>query len=99
MYMRQHPKIKGIAIGGRMHTISLFVDDIILILTDVLSSLASVQQALRLFNAISYYKVNETKSYLLGLGLPDKVLVITSHIVERKWYSISRKPLHLKFPN
>lgn len=67
-YIRQHPNIKGFQVRGRMHTISLFEDNIILMLTDVTTSLASVHQALQMFIDRSYYKVNETKSYILGLG-------------------------------
>lgn len=40
-----------------------------MVLTDVESSLASVKSALELFNRVSYYKVNESKSYILGVGI------------------------------
>lgn len=72
-YIRQHPNITGFSINSRMHIISLFADDIILMLTNVTSSLGSVHQALQMFNTLSYYKGNETKSYMLGLGLSSEV--------------------------
>lgn len=49
-YIHPHPQISGFLMQHRMHTISLFADDIILILTDVEISLPSVQSALQLFN-------------------------------------------------
>lgn len=39
-------------------------------LTDVEKSLASVSQSLCMFNRLSYYKVNKSKSYILGLNVP-----------------------------
>lgn len=44
MYIRHHPDIKGFHIRGTTHTISLIPDNIILVLTDVKTSLASVHQ-------------------------------------------------------
>lgn len=38
-------------------------------MTEVNSSLAAAHEVLNLFNRISYYKVNESKSYILGLGI------------------------------
>lgn len=38
-------------------------------MTEVDSSLAAAHEALNMFNSVSYYKVNENKSYVLGLGI------------------------------
>ena len=71
-YIRSHPQISGFMVGGVQHTISLFADDIILMLTNVETSLASAHQVLQLFTTVSYYKVNETKSHILGVGIPAR---------------------------
>lgn len=71
-YIRSHPQIEGFLIGNRTHTKSLFVDNIILMLTKAESSLALVYSALRLFTRISYYKVNNIKLYTSKLDLGVK---------------------------
>lgn len=64
-----HKVVKGIAAGGEPHTIPLFADDIILTLDDPLHSLPVVHQILNNFNLVSFYKVNETKSNILGINI------------------------------
>lgn len=66
--IHKHSQISDFLVQKRTHTISLFADDIILMLTNPEQSL--VHSALQLFNKVSYYKVNETKSYILDLGVP-----------------------------
>lgn len=72
-YIRTEPYIKGFSIRNSTHTISLFADDIILMLTEVEDSLTSVHSALQMFNKVYYYKVNEGKSYILGLGIDSSM--------------------------
>lgn len=69
IYIRTHPNIKGFPICKHTHSISLFADDIVMIMTEAGPSLAATQEALTLFNQVSYYKVNDSKSYILGLGI------------------------------
>lgn len=59
-YIHDHPQITGYNCHNSAQTISLFADDVILMLMDVETSLASVHQVLKMFNGISYYKVNNT---------------------------------------
>lgn len=73
IYIRTHPNIKVSPAGTSDHSISLFADDIIMILNEVECSLAVAHGALVLFNKISYYKVNESKSHILGLGIDDSL--------------------------
>lgn len=56
----------------RFHKISLFADDVILILTNPTSSLAEVQSILNWLSKVSYYKVNTTKSFILDIKLDAK---------------------------
>lgn len=72
IYIRAHTGITGFSAGGTDHTISLFADDVIMILTEVEPSLAVAHEALFMFNRISYYKVNESKSQILGIGIDDQ---------------------------
>lgn len=54
IYIRNHPDIKGFPAGDTVHTISLFADDIIMIMTEVHSSLPAAHETLDIFNHISY---------------------------------------------
>lgn len=67
--VRQTDKINGFKVGDIEHKINLFADDVILMITNLRSSLASVQILLKKFSDVSYYKVNKHKSYILELGL------------------------------
>lgn len=58
-YIRNHLQISGFSTHNSSHVISLFADDVILMLTDVEKSLALIHQVLQMFSRISYYKVNE----------------------------------------
>lgn len=60
-YVRTHPDIRGFSIGDREHRISLFANNVILMLTDPEEALVAVHSSLSLFNLVSYYKVNDSK--------------------------------------
>lgn len=68
-HVRSNPSITGLTVGKISHKISLFADDVILILTNPTSSLAEVQKLLKWFGQVSYYKLNTTKSHILDLKL------------------------------
>lgn len=56
-------------------------------LTNPEISLPSIHEALQTFNKVSYYKVNKTKSYILNLGIPEKL----SHDLAQKFPHIWKK--------
>lgn len=62
-------KIAGIFIADQKHKVSLFADDVILMVTDPTNSLPEIQKMLAWFSDISNYTVNENKSYILNLGV------------------------------
>lgn len=68
-HVRSNPLITGLTIGKTPHNISLFADDVILILTDPTRSLAEVQKTLDWLGKVSYYRLNTTKSHILDLKL------------------------------
>lgn len=73
-------QISGVTIGHREHKVNLFADNLILILSMPTPSLEAVQLRLKDFGSISYYKVNDSKSSILGLNVPPDVQsFITSH--------------------
>lgn len=62
--------ITGFQFSSSSHTINLFADDVILILTNSATSLPQAHEILTTFGEVSYYKVNFTKSLILDLGVP-----------------------------
>lgn len=96
IYIRTHPHIKGFPSGEGCHTISLFTDDIILIMTDVESSLAAAHETLAMFNHISYYKVSDSKSHILGLGINQTLQTKQEMQYTYSWNTISRYHLDRK---
>lgn len=68
-HIRSHPNISGLITGNVHHKISLFADDVILILTNPSGSLAEVQKLLNWFSSVSYYKVNTSKSFILDVNI------------------------------
>lgn len=71
--IRTQTTISGFQFGSKPHVINLFADDVILLLTNPLTSLPPVHELLRNFGKISYCKVNFTKSLILNLGVPKTV--------------------------
>lgn len=72
-HVRSNPLLTGVTIGKTSHKISLFADDVILVLTNPNSSLPEAQKLLDWFGRISYYKLNVTKSHIL-----DKQHIVTA---------------------
>lgn len=53
-HIRQNPSITGFEIGRQAHKMNLFVDDVILMLTNPTSSMIAVQKTLQWFSRLSY---------------------------------------------
>lgn len=66
-----HKSISGIQVAGQEYKITLFANDIILTLTDLAPSLSAVTEVLNIFNTCSYCKVNDAKSNILNVGIPE----------------------------
>lgn len=68
--IRSHPSITGLFIAGKEHKISIFTDNVMLMLSSPKTSLSETQKLLHLFSAMSYFKLNATKSQILGINIP-----------------------------
>lgn len=68
-----HPKILGIKIGHTDNKIGLNADDVIISLSNPISSLPLVSNLLQNFSTLSLYKVNTSKSQMLPIYLPKKI--------------------------
>lgn len=65
--------ILDITIGERMHKIGLYADDAIISLTDPINSLPELHHTLDFFSRASLYKINYSKSSMLGIGLDQHI--------------------------
>lgn len=65
--IRSHHYITDIKFNSRSHVTNLFADNVILKLTDPLTSLPHAHQVLASFSAISFFRVNFTKTLFLDL--------------------------------
>lgn len=70
--IRNDPRISGIPCNGIDNKISLFTDDIILMISNPILSLPAIQEILHQYSSVSFYKLNSTKSLILLLQLPPR---------------------------
>lgn len=68
-HLRSQRSIRGIDIRGREYKIAVFADDILLFLTDPLTSMPNLMKALELFQNISNLKINLKKSMAMNISL------------------------------
>lgn len=83
--IRTHPEIQGISSRHQQHRISLFADDVILTLSNPYQSLRAAQDTLDKFSEISYYKVNASKSIILGIGIDNPTKTAIQQDIPYPW--------------
>lgn len=66
--IREDALIKGIEIGSEIHKISLYADDVLVYVSDPLSSIPRLMDCLAKFGNLSGYKVNVNKTEALALN-------------------------------
>ncbi|KAM9311579.1 rap guanine nucleotide exchange factor 6-like [Gastrophryne carolinensis] len=72
--IQANSSIAGIEVGGYEHKISLFADDILMVIKDPIISLPCLFKDLDSFSRISGLQINSAKSQALNVSLPDNVL-------------------------
>lgn len=82
----------GIPVTDQICKFTLFVDDIILTLTEPPFSLSVVCDVLDQFNACSFYKVNETRSNILNVRV-NNYKKHTKYTIPYQWVSLSMQYL------
>lgn len=65
--IREDHRVQGVTVGGTEFKLSLYADDVILYISNPLTSVPALLECLREFELVSGYKVNETKSQALSL--------------------------------
>lgn len=94
--IRSQLDISGFVIGTMEHKINVFVDNVILMMTNPTSSLASVQKTLDEFSSISHYKVNASKSHILPLRVSKEMQTTIESTYLYTWTSDSLTYLGVK---
>lgn len=76
--IRNNPLITDIQLHDSAHKISYVTDDVILMFTNPLPSYLEIQRTVLQFSEVSYYKLNASKSQLIGLHIPKppKILIL-----------------------
>uniref|UniRef100_A0AAR2IUE6 Reverse transcriptase domain-containing protein n=1 Tax=Pygocentrus nattereri TaxID=42514 RepID=A0AAR2IUE6_PYGNA len=74
--LRSEDMIKGIHRGGLEHKVSLYADDMLLYISDPMSSLPELLNALNSFSKISGYKINFEKSELMPISNVNKAAIL-----------------------
>lgn len=68
--IRQHKDVHGMTVGGTVHKIALYADDILLFLTKPDISIPTIFSVIREFSSFTGYKINYGKSEAMPLGGP-----------------------------
>uniref|UniRef100_A0AAR2LAI9 Reverse transcriptase domain-containing protein n=2 Tax=Pygocentrus nattereri TaxID=42514 RepID=A0AAR2LAI9_PYGNA len=66
--IRKHPDIRGIKMGDLEALVILYADDLLLCISDPVSSIPSLLEYLKLFGQLSGYTINWNKSELMPLS-------------------------------
>lgn len=86
--IKSHPMIQGISSRNQQRKISLFAD-VILTLSDPYLSLSAAHDTLLQFNKIAYYKVNASKSSILGIAIDNSTKSALQRDLPYPWSSDS----------
>lgn len=93
----KHPLIEGIMVCGQAHKISLLADDMILSLTDPMSSLKALESVLDSFSRVSYYKLKISKSSAFQVGIAKDVLSELKSSFKYQWETNKHSYLDITF--
>uniref|UniRef100_A0A803K359 Reverse transcriptase domain-containing protein n=1 Tax=Xenopus tropicalis TaxID=8364 RepID=A0A803K359_XENTR len=83
--IRNDPDIHGFKLGGQEHVLSLFADDITVLITRPSRSLPNLYKILQKFGTISGLEINPTKTEALNINLPPEQLKLLSINFEFQW--------------
>ncbi|XP_068107367.1 alpha-protein kinase 2 isoform X1 [Hyperolius riggenbachi] len=91
--IRESPDVMGICVGSKQFKLSLFADDILLTLTNPLTTLPCLHRILVEFGALSGYKVNSSKTEALPINISLEMASIIKASFPYRWCPSSIKYL------
>lgn len=90
-----HPDIRGVQCGQTKHKCTLFVDDLLLFVTSLASSLSVICTLLNEFAVVLGLHVNMSKSPALNVSLPISLASLLQNTYQFEWSDTSIKYLGL----
>lgn len=72
MAIRTHTGLSGIQLREHEHKISLYVDDVIIFLTNIANSVPNLIQQILIFGQFSGYQINSSKLSILFLNKEER---------------------------
>ena len=96
--LRQHPDIHGLTFAQEQHKLMLYADDVVLILTNPITSLRCLSQVLDSFHDASGFKINMSKSELMGVAVRDHTRRDIQAEGRFRWTSTSLRYLGINVP-
>lgn len=91
--VRHNPSIHGIALGELEHKYAAYADDILFYIQQPLISLPSLMSEFSTFSDISNFKINMTKSEILNISIPAKVVLQLKRSFPFSWQEHKMKYL------
>uniref|UniRef100_A0A8C5LVW1 Reverse transcriptase domain-containing protein n=1 Tax=Leptobrachium leishanense TaxID=445787 RepID=A0A8C5LVW1_9ANUR len=90
--IRQSTEIRGVDVGPTQCKLSLFADDILLMLTDPATSIPALHTVLEDYGRVSFHKINVKKSQALPYLIPREVITPLRNLFPYEW-----RTSHLKY--
>uniref|UniRef100_A0A8C5MTA5 Reverse transcriptase domain-containing protein n=1 Tax=Leptobrachium leishanense TaxID=445787 RepID=A0A8C5MTA5_9ANUR len=91
--IRTNPSIHGIEVAGHRHKVATYADDLLFFIRQPLISLPALTSLLREYGSLSNYKINMTKSEILGLSVPPPMRAQLQASFPFRWCKSSLKYL------
>lgn len=84
-HIRNNPDIYGIPVCTKEFKLSLFEDDVLLTLTQLHTTLPDLHKEFDLFDSLSGYIMNNSKTKVLSLNVPSQTLHLMVHRFPYTW--------------
>lgn len=91
--------VKVIEVHQREYTIAAFVDDILLFLSSLLTSLPNIMPVLEKCKAILNLKINYSKSFALIISLPHTIVQLCQNNFPFRWKADGLTYLDIQLPS
>lgn len=83
--IRNSVDISGVQVNSAQYKLSLFADDVLLTITNPLTTLPSLHKLLELYGSLSGHKINMSKTEALPVQIPQMTLEILKSKFKYNW--------------
>lgn len=96
--IRENPDIKGIEINQKQYKVAAYADDVLLFLTDPITTIPNLLRDFTLFKTLSNLQINFSKSKALNISLTNETVIQCKHNFPFGWESQAITYLGIKIP-